>query len=293
MTDLILEYGINSFLAPIALKTPEEVNLFSLASKSLYFDRLPKPSSDPTDNSEFLIIKSAFFDESKKVPDVYRYDLIFTDKWTLVHPETRTSAYCCDCSDCRKKYPDKNNILVILESPHKNEYCKEFFKPLVPANGATGTDFCEYFTHYVLKHSLGKAKRQGFSLESILNTKKIYSICFVNPVPFQTSLYFIRLQTSLYFIRRGGLSSYREKKLRNYVWEKLFSLFKDKFIDRMKFYSSIQPVIILNTCTSFKPSKKGITLQQMVKEEIDPAIKYRRIKCTNKFNTHHPCSWNL
>lgn len=156
MTDLILEYGINSFLAPIALKTPEEFNLFSLASKSLYFDRLPKPSSDPTDNSEFLIIKSAFFDESKKVPDVYRYDLIFIHKWTLVYPETRTPACCCDCSDCRQKYPDKeinpnkNNIFVILESPHKDEYCKNFFKPLVPANGVTGSNFCDYFTENVL-----------------------------------------------------------------------------------------------------------------------------------------------
>ena len=151
MTDLILEYSINSFLPPISL-TPNEVNLFSSATKSLYFEKLPKPSTQYDNPSyDFLIINNAFFDASKKVPDVYRYDLVnINGDWKLVYPNTLIPAQpSCYHHDVAID-PNKNNILVILESPHKDEYCKDCFKPLAPAMGTTGRNFCNYFTKNVL-----------------------------------------------------------------------------------------------------------------------------------------------
>jgi hypothetical protein len=120
MTDLILEYG-NSFPVVPNLSS-EEIRLFNNV-------RHPNHYFSLCQNGDFIINKS-FFDVSKRVLDVHRYDLVhINNEWKLIYPNT-TSQDCCCCEHKDTVIdPNKNNILVILESPHKDEYCSCCFKP--------------------------------------------------------------------------------------------------------------------------------------------------------------------
>jgi hypothetical protein len=274
MTDLILEF--NNLYLTIPLdeqdqKKKSEEKLFKNISDSEFFER----------QTNKLIIKRAFFDNIKRVPDVHRYDLVHINRaWKLIYPNS-TSQDCCCCCEHKDTVidPNKNNILVILESPHKDEYCSCCFKPLAPANGETGTNFCNYFTSHVLNQVM---KTPIYPLEPALQENEEYSICFVNPVPFQTSLH---------FIRGGYLKKDEEKALKEKVWKALFNKTpcKTDFIDRMAFYSKNKPVIILNSCTG--NSTVSGTLKHTLKGAINTAVLSQKINCTDKFNTYHPSAW--
>lgn len=254
MAKLYLEYGKNS--QPIHLED-DEARLLQNSPNHRHLTHYFEKKS----NGDF-IVKKPFFYKSKKVSDVYRYDLRYIKKqWTLVFPNTRTPG----CSCCHKQRdisvdPTKNNILVILESPHKDEYCEKYLKPLAPANGQTGENFYHYFTKHVLNNNN--------LLISKLKKRTTYSICFVNPVPFQTSLH---------FIHKNMPTTLRDK-----VWAELFPDCRLDFLKRMKFYSKSNAVIILNSCTE--------SLKCYVKITIDSAITKKIINCTDKFKTPHPSS---
>ncbi|NOQ65187.1 MAG: hypothetical protein GQ582_11810 [Methyloprofundus sp.] len=213
-----------------------------------------------------LIIKAAFFDASKRVNDVHRYNLKFIhSKWELTKP-------CCGKitnNEIVKKYNetifqcdkeitetlDVNNILIILESPHKSEYNKQFV-PKYPASGSTGQQFLRYF----ISHVLPLLKSEGLRLEE----NNTYNICFVNPVPYQTSLYEIH--------RKEELPS----SLRNKVWKALYPKCRDDFKQRIKEYA---PSIILNACTSD------------LKSCINGVIFDEEFKDIQQFHAPHPSKW--
>lgn len=269
MTDLILEHG--SLPYPRIMMDADEITLFKDVNKSPFFG---------IDSNGDYQIKNRFFLD-KEVQDVYRYDLIRVNKkWKLVYPNSRKLAFSGEsCLGCHSNYkdeaisPDKNNIIVILESPHKDEYCKDCFKPLVPANGDTGTNFCDYFTSHFLNYFI----KEFGTIESRLSKNNTYSICFVNPVPFQTSLHFIHKSKKMHV------------PLRDKVWKELFKLQKDEFLNKMGSYSNNQPIIILNACTG--GAQVNGTLKNILRQEINIAISSKKIKCHAKFNTSHPSSW--
>ncbi len=261
MTDLILEYG-NSFPV-VSNLSQHEVALFNnVQYPPRYFNRCQNGD---------LIIESGFFDDSKKVPDVYRYDLVnINGQWELVYPNTSILAQPgCYHHDVDID-PNKNNILVILESPHKDEYCKKCFNPIAPANGPTGRNFCKRFISVIITLSI--PHRCNLQL-----TEKKYSICFINPVQFQTSLH---------FIRGGGLDKSIEKELRDKVWDKLFFHSQNDFIPRLQRYN---PVVILNACTG---SKDGLIPPRTLKDYVRTTVNNRgHLACIPKFNTYHPSAW--
>ena len=200
MVDLILEYGNRGQYPKIPL-TSNQVNLFCKSPLPPYFD---------IDSTNDLIIKRAFF--YNQVEDIHRYDLRYINrKWILCKPNSSTVAEFFESQTCcgnprnldRPISPDKNNILIILESPHMDEYCQACMKALASANGATGLNFHKYFTEFIL----GKCLINRLSLS--LNINEVYSICFVNPIP---------LQTSLYQVLRQAISS----DIRDSVWKQLF-----------------------------------------------------------------------
>lgn len=197
--------------------------------------------SDYLDN-DTKNIKSSFFDDTKKIKDVWRYDLSISGE------ELKLDEFKDDKDICNTK----NNILIILESPHKDEY-DEDFKPLSPAKGATGYAFSKYF----LSHALPILKNLGMHL----NNNQTYGVCFVNPVQYQTSLH---------EIHKKGLKS----DLRDKVWRALYPKCKIGFEERLKSY---EPKFIINACTS--------KLKRDLDEVLNGVV-------GEKFETSHPSNWN-
>jgi hypothetical protein len=205
-----------------------------------------------------LILNDNFF---RKVEDKHRYNLCNkSGKWILQTPcDNQPSGV--NISQCDRKITERkesNNILVILESPHKKEY-DLMFNPLSPANGKTGKNFLLCFVTQVLPI----LESLGLKLE-----KEKYSVCFVNPVPFQTSLYEIHNKEKF-------------QDIRNKVWKTLYKnfQFENDFKQRVQSY---KPVLILNGCTD--------KLQPIVESTINSLDPDNQIK---KFNISHPSNWNV
>lgn len=186
-------------------------------------------------------IKDAFFADDKRVKDVWRYNIIKNndesiDLETLADYE---HPFCCS------KFIDKNlpkqnqNIcLLIIESPHKEEYCRgSEFVPVAPAQGKTGENIEKYFCKIVNAND---------EIKKLFTDNMQLVIC--NPVQFQTSLYELH--------RYPTLKKYAEVKAQ--IWYELFENYgeKEKFIERIREY---EPKIIINACTGLI-NKKNIMI---------------------------------
>jgi len=218
-----------------------------------------------TDDSAFLTkesndsisISDTFFDDSVQVKDVCRYKLVYeSSNWMFKSPKGLNISKFSTENDIEIDDSDEN-LILILESPHKDEYVIENKKliPKSPASGDTGKHLYKYFNSHVLPIL--------FSLGLILEQSKKYNFCIVNPVPYQTSLF---------HINGKGV----HKTLRNKIWKKLYpkcsSIFKEKL-------NSYEPSIILNGCTSD------------LKKELDNEIK--KTCCAKIFNISHPSCWQI
>lgn len=284
MAKLILEFG-NASCYPCINLDATVANILS----NISFQNRPVLQNYFSKNSNnSFTVKDAFFHPNKEVPDVYIYDLRrYRGEWRLFSPNSShrntaplkecTKINCSsECSPSPKKIAKAKNILVILESPHDEEYDNNF-NPLQPANSSkgTGSNFFNNFTKHILPILCN-------SLKIKLYQKKVYRICFVEPVPYQSSLHFIHKQ---------DLNSNKNKsfnKLRNEVWKSLFVFCKDDFIKRIESY---EPFIIINACTG---EKNTDSLRKEVKEAIDEIVKNNpksKIARAYKFRTNHPCAW--
>ena len=114
---------------------------------------------------------------------------------------------------------DKVNdrIVIILESPHKDEYSKQI---IAPAMGTTGENINKYLLD-ILNKKIGNP--QG--------DKKEYDVILMNAIQYQTSL---GIDTE-YFRDRVWLT----------LWNK--GVARDEFIEKLKGY---KPDIIFNFCTN-------------------------------------------
>ena len=203
-------------------------------------------------------IADSFFSKDSVVPDVFRYILKYTSNgvWKFFDMNEK-DVDKFEIENDLKKIPAEGakNIILILESPHKDEYEITNGKPVPksPASGDSGKAIYALFTSHVLPilNSLG--------LE--LNKSEKYNFCIVNPVPYQTSLVSIH-QKSL------------DTGLRDKVWKVMYENLKDDFKSRLKKY---KPFAVLNGCTS--------NLKDLLKDDI-----HEITKC-NIFNVNHPASW--
>lgn len=222
------------------------------------YEFFPETSAYLKKVNNVLTVKTKFFANDKKVPDVHRYNLVYKDnKWILTKPcdNPIDAKNVSECDRPITNTEEANNILVILESPHKDEY-DEKFKPIAPANGVTGKNFSKYFISHVLPIL--------FSLGLTLCNKKTYSICFVNPVPFQASLYEI--------IKEESNSNFTKK-----IWRKLFNKCKNDFKNRVQSYS---PIVIINSCTTGVNARVKDCIKQI---SFTTAVQ--------GYETIHPSAW--
>jgi hypothetical protein len=278
MADLILEFGCAScYLQDLDCGG----NCIFPLNASLNRKKLNKTQYSIKNSDGSFTIKKEFFSLDKQVPDVYRYDLKSKGgQWKLFEPNNiRLANKWISKTSTNNKYntiskdKQKNNILIILESPHNDEYeYQPTFKPLQPANGSTG----RYFFTYFIKDILSDKKSMLTPLKKHLKRRITYRICFVNPVPFQTSLHYI-----LNSGKKGKIGI--DKDIRNAVWNKLFTHCKSDFIRRVESY---KPFMILNSCTG---GKEGLKNHNALKFKVKDAIGNNC--ATYQFNTAHPSSW--
>jgi hypothetical protein len=215
-------------------------------------------------NNKITLSENLFSDE-KIVPNVYRY--IFEknkSSWILVKDEKNNEDIKYNN---RSKFNDRDikkddniaSIVLLLESPHKDEYSEDF-KPIGPAQGLTGDK---------IDSMLLKIMNLNFD-EFKLDEKK-YRIILMNPVPYQTSLNYLF----------KNKSEKINKSVRNKVWKKLWENIElqDEFKNQI---SDLKPELIFNACTS----------------ELKPNISkfLKTIESLNKtiiFEINHPSSWNI
>lgn len=199
-----------------------------------------------------LVVDASFFSESRVVKDEHRYDLRRQNgRWYLTRPGGENLVGLGVVPTHLDPKGSKNNIVLLLESPHKDEYSPS--GAFGPALGASGRNIAQYFAGYVIPilDSLGMT----------LDEAKVYSLCIVNPIPYQTSLVDIH--------KEGLIES-----IRNKVWEALWGECRSDCISRLSAYC---PSVILNGCTS--------SLKPRLFDVVSSFTEAQR------FNVTHPSSW--
>ncbi len=150
------------------------------------------------------------------------------------------------------------NIVLLLESPHKDEYDyrnegRVIATPRAPAMGQTGNLIREHLA-CVLKNIAVPGDR----------------IIIANPIQFQASLY---------VIHRNKICKERRRKLTNAVWKSLWGIreIRERFLTRIDSYN---PRIIINACTS------AGRLNEIVDKFLECQLP--DVCC---YQTSHPASW--
>lgn len=160
-----------------------------------------------------------------------------------------------DSLSCNRNQHYKT-IVIILESPHADEYNNSCF--INPALGKTGKNLQKYF---------GKLIKKLAKFEPYLNSGQ-YRIILMESIQYQCSLGIQPLNI----------------EIRDLVFSEIWNLkkTKDDFRERL---SSYHPDIILNLCTKGKTKKE---LRKLVQESIDSLCKNKKVKL---YRGGHPSGW--
>jgi hypothetical protein len=169
--ELRLEFEVNG--------STEFVNVSSIVKKHLVRNDLCTIYGDK------LVISDKIFHPKMKVKDVCRYVIVKGDdqKYSLKRFQSRGkyvrySRFRDRSASYKSQLPA---IVIVLESPHKDEYLYDMkkIKPIAPAQGVTGEKIDSYLIDIINAYK---------------NLMKInqpeYRVLLVNPIPYQTSLYF-------------------------------------------------------------------------------------------------------
>lgn len=189
-------------------------------------------------STQASVVLQGMFDAGHRVPDVDRYVVRTTPSGAQLT--------CHGTSDFpASRYMDKtpqgchSNIVVLLESPHKDEYerINGAFSPRAPAQRATGTNIANHLCGYF------DAQLSGVTGSNYMHLHANGShIVLCNPVQFQASL-------------RAGRHRLKPKS-KVMVWERLWNVpgVKADFLQRLIRY---RPHIIINACTKTGRSDGG------------------------------------
>ena len=198
---------------------------------------------------EGLLI-SGLFGDKNRVRDVDRYrivecgDKIEIERHQYDSKKRYVSSYPYVDRSARSNSGQALPILVIvLESPHRNEYGCSVTAPIAPARGKTGAG---------IDMHLLEVLNSCPQLQNLLRCRAPVRVVISNPVPFQTSAY---------AIHGGRLSKTTGDKLRNFIWPALWELeepnpkndakprfvLQEEFCKRLRGYN---PIAMVNACTS-------------------------------------------
>ncbi len=219
--------------------------------------------------------KDKFFIYDTRVPDVWRYNYTKNGLMEYLYPDNLFK-----CSKFNDKEPQKvdeeiTSIVLILESPHKDEYDynnkkgEKIFEPIAPAQGTTG-DNIDYHLHTVIGKIINQIKE---NINSNFDIPDNTPIIIANPIQWQTSMNFL-------YKKNAGTNL--DTSLRDKVWRRIWKLkdIQDDFGKRLKSYN---PLLIINACTS--------SLQPLI-ETFLKKIK-NNIQQSKRATTHHPSYWDI
>ena len=210
---------------------------------------------------------TSHFSEIKKVPDVCRGQVNITNGKASYESMCNNNGEAGFCGNSRfhDKKPEniKNSIVLLLESPHVDEY-DEDFNPIAPAQGMTGC---------AINLKISECLNDIFNMCPYAKVDDgEYPLIIGNPIQWQTSLHHIL-----------GLNLWEQtgKSIRNKVWRTIWEqvCVKNDFNDRLKSYGS---VLIINACTSgLKDLVKKYLKEHYLKEHSK-----KQVIC------YHPCIWS-
>ena len=233
-----------------------------------------------TCTDECIITIDNTFGEGNIVPDVDRYRIRRDGEGVVLRPHQQ-----CTVAHCSNRYNDvaavgsqgncDKTIVIVLESPHEDEYLRNAGQPIAPAQGVTGRN---------LRRHLYKVLRSCCSLHCSLRAGTSRLI-LSNPVQFQASLVSV--------IDSGK----QWHKIRNAVWRKLWNYrydttpqdcggqtasgsfpIRDCFKNRLARYS---PNYIINACTSSFSTNVSDFLKSLHFPDME-----------GLYQVCHPSSWN-
>lgn len=199
--------------------------------------------------SEDCLWIRGLFGRENEVQDVDRYRIVRLGRsievkdQVFVNDENYVSTY--PYVDRPISAWDGATLVIVLESPHRDEYGSSVVAPIAPARGATGANMHKHLC-CILNHCT--------HLKDILLSSMPVRAVISNPVPFQTSAY---------SIHGGRLPN--PMRLRNVIWRGLWRLqdvnqleatqdedeqlryvFQRKFREKVVSY---MPIAIVNACT--------------------------------------------
>lgn len=129
----------------------------------------------------------------------------------------------------------KSPVVVILESPHKEEFCKMCGMPIGPARGKTGNYFDEHFGKLIKNSSIYQYINAG-----------MHAVVFVNAVQYQCSL-----GNSL-----QGKNNAQNRIICDKNWVRCFN--GGCKYDLKRRVAALKPIAIINLCTKGKRNLRGI-----------------------------------
>lgn len=234
------------------------------------------------------------FDPNKNsVPDVWRY-VIDMDKYGQIQVYEHDKTNCLlknsfieesqfkDVeSDVTWKDCPEKTIVLLLESPHKDEYT-EFFAPKAPAQGSTGDNIGKEIAN-LLFLLLNKNEYKSYGCCKLKNER--YKLILANPVQYQTSLSILYDEKIDKIIRNSVW-----KSLWNYVNVKGKKVIQEHFKNRIIKY---KPCLIINSCT--KDDKKNDTIYNFLVDLYAVRLMSKSHKLDEMpiiINTHHPSYWS-
>ena len=199
------------------------------------------------------------FQNKHRVPDVWRYVVEVSNADIKIIPVVKTVPLSDFNDRPAADAEGMENILLILESPHKSEYKhdkKNFaLKPKAPAQGYTGRNI-ESFISDILKKISDLSKSN-------------YNLIISNPIPYLCSL--------------GIFTDKLNTKVRDNVWNAIWNIIngkgeyviREEFITRCKHY---QPEYIINCCTA------------NLKMNVTNCLLTHGFS-NNLYTAHHPSAW--
>lgn len=163
---------------------------------------------------------------TKDNPIIYREDInkkidVDIAEWPKVDKDVRcyikynrqTREYSKVCENVASRYKKYFNVVIVLESPHRNEFDDEF-NPKEPLSGASGTKFDN--------NILDKIDKWFTNVKFDKNV--VFKLWLINPVPYQTSLYHL-LNNKIPnkpIIELKDINYDKDDNIRNRVWDVLY-----------------------------------------------------------------------
>jgi hypothetical protein len=222
-------------------------------------------------NQYYLNGRLNIFTNNHRVPDIQRY-IVDINNIISVTPLLNKNINPSNFNDVLAgNIADNNSILLVLESPHKDEYIhnkiNHTLTKIAPAQGKNKGE-----TGYNIDCFLKDVLNEIHLLYGLSNGKYNFIIC--NPIPYMCSL--------------GVFTPKLYEGVRNNVWNEIWNvnnngnfIFRNEFINRCKLY---KPKYIINGCTKYKNVNQTV-LQRYVTEEL-----IKNFPNSELYETPHPCS---